>query len=739
MRNFKRHITAILTAAVITLSAAGTVSAHDKEVLQYTGWVTSGEYWQYLVDGEPYVGVHKVDGLMCYFTGYYMGAYSGWKNDRFYKDGLPFTGWTDNGRSNEMREEYYCVGGCKVTGDFPVGGKIYSFDKNGRYTGKSRDARVIVSCGEKISDDAEKITFTIENLNDESRKFKIAKSFEYLKNGKWVSCKNGTVFYSALDKGLSKKGGKLSFEVDVQEYARNKFKEGFYRLPVTCGEETYYAVFEAVAPIEVKSAKDEYVFGNYDGSLAIKPANTINLNLTVYSAKEELQTDIIKDKIRVKIEQKTQNGWEAVEDIGYDIAVGSEKNSLTITPYFYSDEGHYRAAVIVGGKKYTETFRIRNHIAAPWLDEYDLNDDDITISFNVGNTSDETITVDTNVTMLYKKCGGKYSIYEGVWETAASENFTGEFDIAEKELKSKKHITVNFDLSHYYDTSKLEAGEYAVRIDGIGFAEFTLTDKPREKNLPFKDLKAEDVKEIIIEDNAWSLRQTAAIKPGSAKTEITDTDKSEWREITASAQSSDHLNRSIAYLRQFEVKDRYRNYDDGYVGGNSSITVVYKDGTKTELFFQVSDAVRLDGKWYHCGGYAEPACMAVVKELAARNLPFEDIKEDDLKEIRLENRIDNTVYSEELKQGNTDFHNAVINLNHLELKDACENSEIPTGDVLTVKLFYTDGTEETLSFHTSNAVVMPDGKAYYCRDNFYKNITYMFFYKYYGELEADTT
>lgn len=611
MRNFKKHITAILTAAVITLSAAGTVSAHEEEVLQYTGWVTSGSGWQFLVDGEPRSSEpFKIDGVMCDFSlnGYYIGGYSGWKKDRRYEDGLPFTGWTDNGFSNEKREVYYCIDGYAATGDFPVGDKIYSFDKTGKYTGKSRDAGVMVSCGEKVSDDAEKITFTIENLNDKSHKFKIAKSFEYLKDGNWVSCKNGTAFYSVLDKGLSKKGEKLSFEIDVQEYARNKFKEGFYRLPVECGNEKYYAVFEAVTPIEIKSAKDEYVFGNYDGSLAIKPANTINLNLTVYSAKEELQTDIIKDKLRVKIEQKTQNGWEAVEDIGFDIAVGNEKNNLTITPYFYSDEGHYRAAVIVGGKKYTETFRVRNHIAAPWLDEYDLSDSDITVSFIVGNTSDKTITVETNVTMLYKKCGGKYSIYEGVWETAANENFTGEFDVAEKELKPKEHTTVSFDLSHYYDVSKLEAGEYAVRIDGIGFAEFTLTDKPREKNLPFKDLKAEDVKEIKIVDDSCG------------------TDK---KTLFLNSENQEYFNRSIDYLRQFELKKRYRNYEIP-TGGVFILTLTLNDETEKTFYFHMPEAVMLpDRKAYYCTEYFSSAFEEFLSELA-EYVQYEPNNEEDV-------------------------------------------------------------------------------------------------------------
>lgn len=734
MRDLKRQVMAILTAAVMTLSAAaGTASAQEgqqKEAAKYTGWVTADSGWRYLADGEPYKsGTRKIDGKMCEFSlnGYYIGGYSGWIKNRCYKDGLPFTGWTDNGYINEKKAVYYCVDGYGITGDLPVGDKIYSFGKTGRYTGKSRDAGVIVSCGEKVSADTEKITFTVENIDGKSHGFKIAKSFEYLKDGKWVSCKNGNVSYASLDKELSKKGEKLSFEVSVPDYSRNKFNKGFYRLPVICGGETYYAVFEAAAPVEIESVKEEYVFGNYDGGLAIKPANTIDLKLTVNSAKEELQTDNIRDKIKVKIEHKTANGWTSAEDMGCDIADGKEKNELTVVPCFYSDEGYYRAVIFINGEKYAETFRIRNHAAKAWLDEYDLNGGDITVSFDVGNTSDETIFVETNAMMLYKKCGGKYSIYEGIWETAANENFTGESNIAEKELKPQKHTTVNFDLSRYYDTSKLKAGEYAVRIDGIGFAEFTLTDKPAEKNLPFKDLKAEDVEEIIITDNAWQINQTAVIKQGNEETKITDeTNEHDWREITASAPNSDYLNRSIAYLRQFEVTGKYKNYPV-HTGGDSSITVVYKDGTKKELFFYVSDAVRTDGGWYRCSKYAETAFMNIVKELAARNLPFNDLDSESFKEIRFEDIDCDKVTTAVLDRKEVYFGDHVYSIINLELLEEFKDFSVPTGgSVFSVTVTYKNGESERIIFYGHDVVLMPDGKAYYCFEWQFNNIYEVF-------------
>lgn len=716
MRNLKRQITAVLTAAVLIFSAAGTASAQENrqgEAPQYTGWVTNGGSWQYLADGEPYNSKpHKIDGVMCNFSynGYYIGGYSGWENDRCYENGFPYTGWTDNRRLREMREEYYCIDGYKVTGDFPVEDRIYSFTKTGKYTGKSRDAGVVVFCGEKISADTEKITFTIENLNNESHKFKVAKSFEYLKNGEWVSCKNGKVSYYALENGLSKKGEKLSFEADVSECSRNKFNEGFYRLPIICGGETYYAVFEAVAPIELKSRKDEYVFANN-----VKTSgSTIQLDLTINSDKKDMQTGSIANSISVKLEKQTENGWTELEDIPpCMIASEDGENRIEIVPELSPREGYYRATVTVGKNSCTDTFRIRNHAAAAWLDGYDLNSKELTVSFTVINCGDEPIEICTFLYGLYKRENGEWKYIDNLTEFEISSD-------AYMTLKNGKSAAVNFELSKLYNLSELTAGEYAVDIGGIGLAEFTLTDKPAEKNLPFKDLKAQDVKEIIIADNACDFTQKAVISSGSKETKVTDvTDKSGCREITASARNSEYLNRSITYLRQFEVKEIYKNYDDSYVGGSSSITVVYKDGTKTELFFYTSEAVRLGGKWYHCGEYAEPACMAAVKELAARKLPFEDIYENEPVQIQLKNIDGGRVITAELNKDNGDFHSQVVYTYYFELKDVCENYEMPTGGAFQITFVYKDGSKMRLAFLEPDIVLMPDGKFYRCYSSSY--------------------
>lgn len=589
MRNLKRQITAILTAAIMTVSLAGTASAQTEDAPKYTGWITKDSYWQYLIDGELCTEPLKVDGEMCYFsfTGYYIGGYSDWEKDRRYKDGFPFTGWTDNGRSNEMREVYYCLDGYKVTGEYQIGDKIYSFGKTGKYTGKSRGAGVIASCAESVSADADKITFTLENLDGEIREFKIAQSFEYFNDGEWISCKNGKVPYSVLKNGPSKKGEKVSFEADISEYSKNKFKMGFYRLPITSGAETYYAVFEAVSPIELKSRKDAYVFANN-----VKTSGgTIRLDMTINSDKKDMQAENIAGNIGVKLEKKTANGWtEIADDIPWEVGCTDSEKRIEIAPEFTPEEGYYRAVVTVGNKNYTDTFRVRNHLAEAWLDEYDLNSKDLTVSFTVTNCDDEPVKICTFPYGLYQKDT------DGAWQPSDIESAAAEISKdAYMTLEGGERKAVNFDLSDYYNMSELKAGEYAVEIGGIGLAEFTLTDKPAEKNLPFKALKAEDVKEIKIVDNSCG------------------TDK---KTLSLSSVHGKYFTRSIDYLRQFEIKDRYKNYEIP-TGGVYVLTVTLKDGTENIFYFHMSEAFMLPDKTaYYCTENVSPAFHEFFSELA---------------------------------------------------------------------------------------------------------------------------
>ena len=721
MRNLKRQVTAILTAAVMTLSAAaGTVSALDgqQEASKYTGWATSGEYWQYLADGEPYnSGAFKIDGVMCDFSlkGYYIGTYSGWKNGRFYKDGLPYTGLTDTKDGKK-----YCLDGYAVTGEFPVGNEICKFSGKGIYKG-SRTPDVAVTCDERVSTDTEKITVTLESLDDEDHYFLIAKSFEYLKNGKWESCKNGNISYAMLDNGLFKKGRKLSFEVDVQEYARNKFNKGFYRLPIISGDGTYYAVFEAVAPIELKSKKEEYVFAN----TAKTTYGAIQFDMKINSDQKNMQPENIID-IEFHIEKQTANGWVELDN-GWDIGYTNNEKRFEIGTDFIPEEGYYRATATVGKNKYTDMFRVRNHMATAWLDEYDLNSKDLTISFTVMNCSDEPIKICTFPYGLYQKNP------DGTWKNSYIEGAAVEIsESAYTILNGREKTTVNFDISNYYNMSELTAGDYAVDIGGIGLAEFTLTDKPTERNFPFKNLKTKDIDEIHIEDSSFELINTAVLKRGKSGARIADVtdEENDMRWITADVWDSSYFYTAIGYLRQLELTGVCKNYDP-IVGSDDMTKIIFNDGTEILLDFNGSGEVVYNGKIYYCSKYTCDALVAIVKKFTQRNLPFYNMKKDDLKEILFRDGGCNEIYSAALKPDDYYFSSAAIQIGNLELLNEFEDFDTPVGgSVFSVTMTYKNGKSERIIIYGHDVVLMPDGKAYYCSEWQFDNI-----YEIFGKLE----
>ena len=706
MKKFIKRLSAILTAAVMTFSAAGTVSAQDEqqeEASQYTGWVTFGEYWQYLDNGEPYnSGAYKIDGVMCDFSlkGKYIGTYSGWKNDRRYKNGLPYTGWseTTDGRK-------YCLDGCAVTGEFPVDGEICKFSGKGIYK-ESRKPDAAVTCSEKVCTDTEKITVTIENLDGKSHDFQIAKSFEYFKDGKWVSCKN-TSSYVPLGKGISQKGERLSFDVDVSEYSRNKFNEGFYRLPIISGEETYYAVFEAVAPIELKSQKDEYVFAN----TAKTSYGAIQFDMMINSDRKNMQPENIID-IEFHIEKQTADGWIELDN-GWDIGYTGNEKRLEIGTDFIPEAGYYRATAEVGKNKYTDTFRVRNHMTTAWLDEYDLNNKNLTISFKVQNCGNEPIKICTFPYGLYQKDP------DGTWRDSDVEGAAVEIsEDAYTTLTGRESMAVNFDISNYYNMSELTAGNYAVDIGGIGLAEFTLTDKPAERNFPFKDLKADDIKEIRIEDSSCELINTAVLKRGNSETKVTDEtdEENDIRRITADVQDSLYFNNAVGYLRQLELTVVCKNYDP-VIGGDDRTKIIFKDGTEILLDFNGSGEVVYNGKLYYCSKYTCDALGAIAKKFTQRNLPFYNMKKDDLKEILFEDGGCNEIYSAALKPDDYYFSSAAIQIGNLELLDEFEDFDTPVGgSVFSVTMKYKNGKSETITIYGHDVVLMPDGKAYYCSE-----------------------
>ena len=164
-----------------------------------------------------------------------------------------------------------------------------------------------------------------------------------------------------------------------------------------------------------------------------------------------------------------------------------------------------------------------------------------------------------------------------------------------------------------------------------------------------------------------------------------------------------------------------------YVGGSNTLTVTYKDGTKTELYFETNDAVRSDGEWYHCGGYTIYALIDMLEELTARNLPFEDIYDNEPIQIQLKKIDGDTVNSVELTNSNDYLHSQVVDTHYFELKEVIEDYKISADKEFQVILIYKGGIRETLTFFEPNVVMMPDGKIYRCySSSYYEGLTEIF-------------
>ena len=179
---------------------------------------------------------------------------------------------------------------------------------------------------------------------------------------------------------------------------------------------------------------------------------------------------------------------------------------------------------------------------------------------------------------------------------------TGEKDT----IKQYQRAAIDFRLSELYDVSKLEAGDYAVRIDGIGLAEFKLTDsEPSVKDMPFINLKAEDIKEIQLISGYADTIETAVIRSGSGRvTHSESTDSDGYTKIIAIAQSDEYLKKTAEHLKQFKLKGVCKNNDD-YAGGSFQVVVRYKNNTKKTLRFEYNTEVVYNGKTkYNCDTYA---------------------------------------------------------------------------------------------------------------------------------------
>lgn len=481
MRNLKRRIMAILTAAVITVSAAGTaVSALAPPIEYLTGWLNDDKAWFYYTEDVAVAGKnYEIDGILYSFAedGGCTGKYSGWtKQDgvkRRYIEGLPYTGWLKNKDGSKK----YCLDGYLVTGNFQIGDKIYSFGKDGVYTGKSNQPNFTASCESRISADTEKISVTVQYRGGNKDKEYITgepAKMERWENGKWVDCIGESAEYAVND--IAYVLGKFndSFINSAEVHFSPKtymgidydMPLGYYRITVQYGEDgnylntkkDIYAVFEVVPPIEIIMSEEVYVSNNR--YVDIKANFKVNSERLRSIDGSEITVEIFDDEecwcyTDLMDEPVPENGngefpaWYELDWLGRIDDDGYK--------------GSYKTIVKIGDEEYSKEFRI-DRIKPQNISRCSLKDDNVIVSFEIYNKLDKEIKVRTNITSMK-------SNYRDV--------FLEEVPDAEpvyETLKPKQKMTVSFNISEVYDTSKLESGWYSIYIDGVGYADFCLHD-----------------------------------------------------------------------------------------------------------------------------------------------------------------------------------------------------------------------------------------------------------------------
>ena len=594
MKKLAKQLKVIFSAAVMTVLSAGIlVSAAENapaetaptdtsqtETPKYTGWEPCETGWLYLRDGVPITSdSYRIDGVYYRFSvpGTCIGTVTGWSGKRYYKDGLPHTGWVEDNAGKQ-----YFLDGYPVTGDFQIGDTVYSFDRKGIYTGESTPALLTASCAESVSADAEKIPITVKyNDGNNNIMYGIGEpaKMEHWENGKWKRCGKSSQY--AVDDIMHELGGLGDCSVNSAEvmfypnrYMGGDMPDGYYRIVVPCNysktQKDIYAIFEAVPAVEVKPTKEVFLTNGRNDT-------TISIIAMVNSKKETLKPETLASSLKLEIMKKTVLGWEPCEDNGYSAGYTDSENELEIAVEFPAEAGYYKAMINLGGKDYSVPFRVTSIAPIPWLDEYSLKNNDISVSFTLYNRYEETVKVGTDLINLVKKENGQWTDMQ---DRAARFDCI-ETDPAYTALDADQKTALTFDLSDLYDTSKLTAGDYAVWIDGAGYAEFRLTDKETKSgDFPFAGIKAGDVKEIQL------IMQECG---GDHETKV-------------SFKKGEYFDRTLDHLRQLKFEKAYEKYSNDKVGfGGFDVVVRLNGGKKKTLSYRDSDAVIYNGgKVYKC-------------------------------------------------------------------------------------------------------------------------------------------
>ena len=704
MKKLMRKITAACAAAVISVSLFGAnASAVMLREDVADSWVMTEKGWVFVMpDGKDAVNrLVKIDGVMYKFgiSAHNCERYSGWTKSsdgtrRRYSDGLPYTGWLKY--KNGQRR--YCLDGYIATSNMQIGDHIYTFDKDGFYTGKTA-LTLITKCDRIVSEDTDKITVALKNLDGRDYNFGVLIKMERWEKGKWVNCwgdwkgENGEelAFYS-IGYFLENKGDMMELDLNPQLYTNYSFTEGYYRIPIGSWLGNYknqyecYATFQVVPPVEVSltediNRKDIYIS---DGSTPVEIEVCLKTNSEKLDGNDAYSS----------VYKMTGNGWVDTSLVIYDNEENYDENSYTLENgktvlgwhKIEKGEGYYKAVVTVNGQKYEKYFRIQNKVrAVPWFDSYSIKDENLTVCFDVSSSFDNDFTAtDVNVYRLYRKENDE-------WKQVPPDRKIN-VSSPRRTVEKNEPMVVYAYISEMYDVSKLEVigygTEYAVYVDGCGYVPFTLDAvKQVKEQYPFAELDAEDIEQV-----------ESIIHVGS-----TDNDNME----AVSSREDDKKN-IVAVLKHIEVTEKTTDYPENMVGAGQTIRLVHKDGNVTECGI-FANTLKYNGKYYSFSGkFIEQELCRINERMRflGDEMPYDDLVAEEIEKIKLTESawMKNTSYTTRKTEK---IEEIVKVLNQLKLVTQVENYlDADGGSTMIVEIFFKDGSTEELSFTDLNAVVM---------------------------------
>ena len=695
MKGFARKFAAISAAVVMSVSAFGAnISAFELREDFADSWVMTDKGWVFVMpDGNDAVNrLLKIDGVMYKFgsRAHDYERYNGWTKSsdgikRRYADGLPYTGWLKY--KNGQRR--YCLDGYIATSNMQIGDYLYTFDKDGFYTGKSA-LTLITNCDKLASSDTETIRVALKNLDGRDYSFGVLSSMERWEKGEWINCwgdwkgENGEeLAFPSIGFSLNEKGDTTELDFLPQLYTNYNLTEGYYRIPIGSWIGDYknqyecYATFQVVPPVEISfpeyvNRKDIY-FADERFTTYIK-VNSDELDgmiahSTIYKMTADGWTDLCE---LTKDDEKPFKANRYMID-----GRGRFQNHSDIT----TGQGYYKRVVTIDGQKYEKHFCIQNKLmVVPWFEDYSIKDENLTVCLDVSSSCDSSFTAaDVNIYYLYEKEDGK-------WKRISPDR---KIDISspKRTVEKNEAMVVYAYISEMYDISKLEAKMYAVFVDGYGYVPFTLDNDNLSKTVyPFTDLDADDIEQV-----------ESIVHVGS-----TDADN-----MNVVSSREEDIKNIAAVLKHINITEETNGYPKDIAGAGHTIRLTHKDGGITEcgLF---ANTLKYNGKYYtfEVKSIEQELCEINKRmRFLADEKPYDDLAVENIEKIKLTESawMRNTSYT---TRKSTKIKEIVDGLNQLKLVTQIENNaEAEGGSALTVEITYKDGSVEEITFTDLNSVV----------------------------------